>query len=141
MNAHLKDLLLQGSLVLGGGIYASTEDLRFSLEGTYVAEAGQLRARLLLLQPQLQVALGAHEAGQHTSDYRSAAKHVCLLEACRIARPGSARVLTASETGSFCCCSPSDRWPWGPTRLASTPPTTGWLPPMAARQRLVGRKG
>ena len=66
---------VQGSLVLGGGVYASKEDMRFRLEGVYVAEAGQLRARLALLQPQLQVALGPHEATQHTPDYRSAAFH------------------------------------------------------------------
>lgn len=61
--------------MLGAGVYASQEDLRFSIEGVYVAEAGQMRARLVLRQPQLQVSLGAHEAAKHTPDYRSPGLH------------------------------------------------------------------
>ena len=62
----------QGSLVLGGGPLASQDDLRFAVQGVYVAEAGRLKARLGLQQPQHAVELQEAEADLHTPDYRAA---------------------------------------------------------------------
>ena len=56
--------------MLGAGLYAGKDDVRFSLQGIYVAEAGRLRARLALEQPQLQVLLPEQEEAKHTPDYR-----------------------------------------------------------------------
>ena len=64
--------------MLGGGLYASKDDLRFSLQGVYVAEAGRLRAQLALDSPAHAALLPEAERDQHTADYRTALRDAAL---------------------------------------------------------------